>query len=737
MRNAGIVLLICAVLLSGCGGVTAGGPISTPTESTSTAEVSGMPLELEIISPQNINQLVQIAKWGDGKIYDVAISPDKQTIAVSMLNGVHLYSSTTLEEKQFIQRETETADTRGLSLLVSFSPDGKYLAISSYQGVSLFNLSTNEYDRSLLSAILTTRLLDIEISHDNRHVILYTDSYPEGNYALYDISEENAQLIYDRYFTHDHSGSVARFTADNKAYFFYWYLTNPRPYAMDVVDLSTHTVIERVLYEKINFDPMRTFYDISPDGKTIASLEFMDNETITRLIDTATGKVTQTLAGSISFKSTPQGGEVAWRDKWQISSPLKNETCKIVTELADSFQEVISEGNISTFVIFNSSDLQALELWDTAQCKKIKEVTFVSAEGVVFSPDGRLLATKSGYDLDVWDVKTGQVRFSATVTQFRSNVDTFAFSKDGKRLFTARHGDKSAIPRQEEYLIAVWDAQTGERLNTIKSDTGFLAGIVTGNNPEIVAILNSSNVDFWNVNSGKLLTTIPSRIFEFTHSGDAVWFAQGAKEAAKRITLLDVFTGEKIREFQTPYPYIWDISLSKDDARLGILGRGKDDGIIVVLDTETGAEVYKPQADGFFSELISGSTFFVISRGDYIDLWDFQTGSHFQRIYGHHKMQIGMLGDAQQSNFGPNGIDHIAFSPGDDLIISSGWKNDLRFWDVRTGNLIGEMEPDFYPSGFFLPPFAISPDGRLIVLTGTDGCVRLWGVPRQGTKHEK
>jgi len=283
-----------------------------------------------------------------------------------------------------------------------------------------------------------------------------------------------------------------------------------------------------------------------------------------------------------------------------------------------------------------------LELWDTARCEKIKDVTSVSAEDVVFSPDGQLIATKNGFAVDVWDVKTGQVRFSATNTQFRSKIGTFAFSKDSKRLFTAKFERKDEVPQQQEYLFTVWDTETGERVNTIKSDIGFLGKIVAGTNKEIVAILNSSNTHFWNINSGKLLTTIPSRMFTFTNSGDAVWFVHDADEKAGLITLWDVFTGEKIREFQTLYSRIEAIFLSKDNARiaLSVTGNGKDGDSIVILDAETGAEIYKSNPGTSFTEFSSTDTVFATcGDNNHIYLWDFQSGSPFRQIYGHYKMR--------------------------------------------------------------------------------------------------
>ena len=741
MKNVKILFLICVIFISGCGNVTpvpisdSARPTDTPVPSTSvpakptdTPEAIITHPELEIISPQNITELEQIDEWGDGKIYDIAVSPDNQTIAVSMVDGVHLYDSITLNEKRFIERFNKIDSC----LSIAFSPDGKYLAIANNKHVSLLNLSTNEYDKFVTSVIPSLTIINIQISYDNNHIILTTSGGFEqwdgagNNFALYDISGEYGQCVFDKSFALP-SGSIARFTQNNKAYFFYWLISNPRPYAMNVIDLSTNAVVESVLYRDIDFDPMRTFYDISPDGKTIASLESKGNEGTTRFIDTETGKVTQTIDGVILFETTAQNGEVIWRDKWQRFSPPENENCKIVLDDTDcSYQKVISDGTISTFIISYYESPQTLELWNTSQCKKIKEISFTSAKKIVFSSDGQLFATQNGYNLDVWDVKTGRVRFSATGTQLRFPVDAFAFSKDSSYLFTGTREWEKMLPSSQpykEYSIAVWDTQTGKQVNTIESDTDFLSRIDTGNNKEIIVISDSSGINFRDVNSGKLLLSIPSGIFKFTNSGDHVWFVHGEEGKENLLTLFDVLTGEKIREFQTPY-HIRNISVHPDDSRIAlmILNNEKDYPSVVILDSETGAEIYKSQPNKYFYGFVSnGASFATYTSNGYINLWDFQSASPFQRIYGHNRIFGAYYSDR---------IDFIIFSPKDDFIISVNTPDELRLWDIQTGNLLGEAKSDFYIP-YNGDAVAISPDGRLIVLTGGDGLIRIWGVPNQ------
>ncbi|MCH7729434.1 MAG: hypothetical protein IH991_23600, partial [Planctomycetes bacterium] len=76
-----------------------------------------------------------------------------------------------------------------------------------------------------------------------------------------------------------------------------------------------------------------------------------------------------------------------------------------------------------------------------------------------FSPDGRLLATRSRDQIvRVWDVESGTVRFEVSAHEDR--VLDISFSPDGKQLVTASAGSSEAV--------FIWNAANGKKLHEIK-----------------------------------------------------------------------------------------------------------------------------------------------------------------------------------------------------------------------------------------------------------------------------
>lgn len=132
----GGLLIVCLVLLGLLGWLwqsyfTARSPLTSalPT-STYPASAPASPLVLAgtalpslgaPISADNASQVVQLARWGEGTIYDATWSPAGTLLAAATSLGVSLYDAQTLQPVKFL--ETGVAINQ-----VVFSPDGSLLA---------------------------------------------------------------------------------------------------------------------------------------------------------------------------------------------------------------------------------------------------------------------------------------------------------------------------------------------------------------------------------------------------------------------------------------------------------------------------------------------------------------------------------------------------------------------------------------------------------------------------------
>lgn len=178
----------------------------------------------------------------------------------------------------------------------------------------------------------------------------------------------------------------------------------------------------------------------SPNGKTLATGGFYD----VRLRDARTGVTTvklntpqtESLVFSFDGKTLATGGEGGVR-LWDVTT---GRTITTLTRQERSMKSVALSPNGKTLAGSDTDDGKAVGcwLWDVATGRTtvtlIKEPTY----SVVFSPDGKSLATGGEGGVRLWDVATG--RSTHTVTDHVS--DSVAFSPDGKVLArgTTFHG---------------------------------------------------------------------------------------------------------------------------------------------------------------------------------------------------------------------------------------------------------------------------------------------------------
>src|SRR5512141_1649159 len=130
MKRWVCLILFLLVISAGCSPAQPAptfAPFPTPIPPTPTATPfalvsAGTPVPLgeAAIGLDNLDRLAQLARWGQGKIVQVAASPAGDLLAVASPLGIHLYDAASYTEQRFIASDASLTS-------IYFAPDGSFI----------------------------------------------------------------------------------------------------------------------------------------------------------------------------------------------------------------------------------------------------------------------------------------------------------------------------------------------------------------------------------------------------------------------------------------------------------------------------------------------------------------------------------------------------------------------------------------------------------------------------------
>lgn len=220
-------------------------------------------------------------------------------------------------------------------------------------------------------------------------------------------------------------------------------------------------------------------FTFSADGRLMAT---GSQDSSVKLWDVETGRQLRTLNGhfhwvnSVAFNrdgrmlasGDAQGVIMLWNvETGQIGQTLKDRCTRIESITFYPGQPFLA----SSCSTDESENL--IQLWDVITGRKLSELP--GRGPLAFSPDARLLASRSEYSVKILDLQDGKTQ--QFPVKFGEFGDTISFSSDGKLL--AQAGDREAM---------VWDVEKNRKVSSWKNPSSFRMISFISNSHDVMTV---------------------------------------------------------------------------------------------------------------------------------------------------------------------------------------------------------------------------------------------------------
>lgn len=631
-------------------------PTTTPTPRLPVLPGTQIPTSDSTISADNIDQIVELARWGKGVITDAEYSPDGESIAVASTLGVSIYQTDVLEEILYFETEARVNS-------FAFSPDGKTIATALNDNtLKLWNASDGNLIRSLAGQSRETtsknaekeEITSVSFSPDGNQL---AGGSTNGTVSLWQALDGSVIGTFNH--TEDEVVSVF-FSPDGQSLFF-----ASRDGKVRMINVLEGT-------------PPRVFTagrdiseaDISADGKILSAYNPIDGQSLF-LWDTESGEKLQTVEGidrnyseELHMALSPDGQyvAVAYQDYtakiWNVPSGVAQNTFEDLTPKDGWYY-------LQDFVISFSPDSQSLLLagadsigiWSLKNSlllnnAKIKTELYGD---IALSPDESMIAVVEGPNVNLIQFSNGSLL--STQDPIQSN-GSLAFSPDGATLLVSMFDETARLwplsdqgikkifeTEQKEYIRAVAFSPDGQMLAMEETYTG--------------------TVELRNVSDGSLIRSM--EIGTSYGLGSLVFSPDGKYLAAAlndQTRLFQVEDGKTIRLFNKGG---LGIAFSPDGT---LLAGGDRDKVLKVWNIPGGEVLFtlKDRPDVVWTTVFSpdGKLLAVGTIDGTIEIFLVADGTLLKSWKGHS-----------------SGVNDLLFTTDGKLLISSSGDGTIRAWGLK------------------------------------------------------
>ncbi|MEG3862694.1 eIF2A-related protein [Microcoleus sp. herbarium12] len=384
-----------------------------------------------------------------------------------------------------------------------------------------------------------------------------------------------------------------------------------------------------------------------------------------------------------------------------------------------------------------------VRLWEASSGREIltcKGHTNV-VQSVAFSPDGEILASGSYENtIKLWNVKTGECL--KVLHGHTESVMSVTFNPDGNILASGSF----------DRTVRLWNIYTGECLKILLDHTKVVFSVAFHPAGEMLASgSGDTTVRLWNVGTGeglKILQGHTKSVFSVAFNSAGQILASGS--ADNTVKLWNIVTGECLKTLEGHFDHIRSIAFSPNGE---ILASGSHDRTAKLWDINSGECLNTLQGH---NDRVGSIAFDpggeILVSGSYdktLKLWDINSGECLNTLQGHSN-QVRSIA------FSPNGemlasgddaqtvklwdvssdkcpqilrghldrVNLVAFNPSGEILASASYDQTLKLWDIRSGECLHTL-PEF---GNETRSIAFSPNGEILASAGYDQTVRLWDI---------
>jgi WD40 repeat protein/uncharacterized caspase-like protein len=315
---------------------------------------------------------------------------------------------------------------------------------------------------------------------------------------------------------------------------------------------------------------------------------------------------------------------------------------------------------------------------------------FWGSTRMVFSPDGRLLATATfrSNTIKLWETATGRkLRDLSSSGQSAPGIAPFVtFSRDS-RLIAAAAADNS---------VKVWDVLTGRELQTLAGPQGAVVAAIGvyfigfAANNQLVTISDTARV--WDLNTGRELRTLQGETtpdatgFNGTDGGvavspDGTQLALFSDDSEAHVKLLDIASGRESRRFKLGDDRIESLQLAfASDGR--VLAAGTVNRRFKLWDLSSKKEQELAQTAKDFSHIkfSRDGRLLAFSENYNVRVWDVTATIR----------ELPAL-KAPNSGASPQGDAFVSFSEDGKRIATGGFDTDTILWEVESGKQLTKL----------------------------------------------